>query len=82
LEKSKVSGSQRIKVEDWRNWSLKKLKFEEVKYWSLKKSKNWWSRRLKFWDSTRVCNSNWVSGATDEGMPFRYPRISILGPAH
>jgi hypothetical protein len=43
----------------------------------LKKSKIW-----SLETSTRVCNSNWVSGATDEGMPFRYPRISILGPAH
>jgi hypothetical protein len=37
---------------------------------------------LKFGDSTRVCNSNWVSGATDEGMPFGYSQISIPGPAH
>jgi hypothetical protein len=37
---------------------------------------------LKFWDSTRVCDSNWVSGATDMGMPFGYTRISIPGLAH
>jgi hypothetical protein len=74
-----------------RSWSLVKSKIEEVE--ELKKSKieeveeskkseNRRSRRLKFWDSTRVCNSSWVSGATDEGMPFRYPRISIPDPAH
>jgi hypothetical protein len=40
------------------------------------------SQRLKFWDSTQVCNSNWVSGATDMDMPFGYPRIDIPGPAH
>jgi hypothetical protein len=37
---------------------------------------------LKFGDSTRVCDSSWVSGATDMDMPFGYPRISIPGPAH
>jgi hypothetical protein len=37
---------------------------------------------LKFGDSTRVCDSSRVSGATDMDMPFRYPRISIPGPAH
>jgi hypothetical protein len=47
----------------------------EVK--DLKKSKIW-----SFGDSTRVCNSNWVSGATDEDMPFGYLRIGIPGPAH
>jgi hypothetical protein len=57
-----------------------KSKIEEVK--RLKKSKIERSQRLKFWDSTRVCNSNWVSGATDVGMPFGYPWISIPGPAH
>jgi hypothetical protein len=79
-----------------RSWSLIKLKIEEVEVLKkskieeveqLKKSKieevkDWRSQRLKFWDSTRVCDSNWVSGATDMGMPFGYPRISIPGPAH
>jgi hypothetical protein len=37
---------------------------------------------LKFGDSTRVCDSSRVSGATDVGMPFGYPRISIPGLAH
>jgi hypothetical protein len=48
---------------------LKKSKIEEVE-------------DLKFGDSTRVCDSSRVSGATDVGMPFRYPRISIPGLAH
>jgi hypothetical protein len=48
----------------------------------LEKSKIERSQRLKFWDSTRVCNSNWVSGATDMDMPFGYSRISISGLAH
>jgi hypothetical protein len=71
---------------------LKKSKFEELE--ELKKSENRRSRRymkkskfeevkdLKFGDSTRVCNSNWVSGATDMDMPFGYLRISIPGSAH
>jgi hypothetical protein len=75
-------------IEDWRSWSLKKPKIEEIE--DLKKSKIEevkviWSRRLKkskFGDSTRVCDSSRVSGATDIGMPFGYPRISIPGPAH
>jgi hypothetical protein len=37
---------------------------------------------LKFGDSTRVCDSSRVSGATDMDMPFGYPQISIPGPAH
>jgi hypothetical protein len=37
---------------------------------------------LKFGDSTRVGDSSRVSGATDMGMPFGYPLISIPGPAH
>jgi hypothetical protein len=37
---------------------------------------------LKFGDSTRVCDSSRVSGATDKGMPFGYSQISIPGPAH
>jgi hypothetical protein len=48
---------------------LKKSKIEEVKDRSSG-------------DSTRVCDSSRVSGATDVGMPFEYPRISIPGPAH
>jgi hypothetical protein len=85
LSKSKV-----YEIEHWRSQRYMKSKTGEVKdIWSrrLKKSKieevkGWRSRRSKFWDSTRVCNSNWVSGATDEGMPFWYPQISIPGPAH
>jgi hypothetical protein len=46
---------------------LKKLKIEEVKDRS-------------FGDSTRVYDSSRVSGATDVGVPFGYPRISIPGP--
>jgi hypothetical protein len=66
-----------------RSRRLKKSKFEEVKDWRsqrLKKSENWRSR--SFGDSTRVCDSCRVSGATDIDMPFGYPQISILGPAH
>jgi hypothetical protein len=48
----------------------------------LKKSKNWRSQILKFGDSTWVCDSSRVSGATDMGMPCAYPRISIPGSAH
>jgi hypothetical protein len=66
------------KIKEVKN--LKKSKFEEIE--DFRKSKIEESQRLKFWDSTRVCNSNWVSGATDVGMPFRYPRISIPGLAH
>jgi hypothetical protein len=39
-------------------------------------------RKSKFGDSTRVYDSSRVSGATDMDMPFRYPQISIPGPAH
>jgi hypothetical protein len=67
--------SKIYEVEDWRNRSLKKSKFEEVE--ELKKSKIW-----IFGDSTRVCDSSRVPGATDMGMPFGYPQISIPGPAH
>jgi hypothetical protein len=56
---------------------LKKSKIKEVKDWRSRRIED-----LKFGDSTRVCNSNWVSGATDEGMPFGYSQISIPGPAH
>jgi hypothetical protein len=62
------------KLKDWRNWSLKKSKIKEVK--------DWRSRRFKVWDSTRVCDSSRVSGATDVGMPFGYLQISIPGLAH
>jgi hypothetical protein len=48
---------------------FKKSKIEEVK-------------DLKFGDSTRVCNSSWVSGAIDKGMPFGYSQISIPGLTH
>jgi hypothetical protein len=41
----------------------------------LKKSKIEEAKDLKFEDSTRVCDSSRVSGATDIGMPFGYPRI-------
>jgi hypothetical protein len=56
-------------VEDWRNQRLKNLRIEEVK-------------DLKFGDSTRVCDSSRVSGATDMDMPFGYTWISIPGLAH
>jgi hypothetical protein len=61
--------SKIYKAEDWRNRRLKKLKIEEVE-------------DLKFGDSTRVCDSSRVSGATDMGMPIGYQRISIPGPTH
>jgi hypothetical protein len=79
----------------WRFQEVEELKskIEEIK--DFRKSKNWSRKfkkskieafedgwRLKFWDSTRVCNSNWVSGATDMDMPFGYSRISIPGPTH
>jgi hypothetical protein len=64
-------------VEDWLSRSLKKSKIEEIKVF--KKSKN---EGLKFGDSTRVCDSSRVSGATNMDMPFGYPQISIPGPAH
>jgi hypothetical protein len=73
FKKSKIE-----EVKDWwkskisRSRRLKHLKIEEVE--ELKKS--------KFGDSTRVCNSSRVSGATDVGMPFRYPQIIIPGSAH
>jgi hypothetical protein len=59
---------------------LKKLKFEEVEDWRSKRIEE--VEDLKFGDSTRVCDSSRVSGATDMDMPFGYPRISIPGPAH
>jgi hypothetical protein len=58
-------------VEDSRSWSLKKSKFEEFKYWRsqrIEEVKDW-----SFGESTRVCDSSRVSGATDVGMPFGYP---------
>jgi hypothetical protein len=36
-----------------------------------KKSKDWPSQRfedLKLWDSTQICNSGRISGATDKGI--------------
>jgi hypothetical protein len=39
--------------------------------------------RFEVWRlNPSLCNSNWVSGATDVGMPVGYPQISIPGPAH
>jgi hypothetical protein len=62
--------NQRLKKsEDWRSPILKKSKIEKVE-------------DLKFGDSTRVCDSSRVSGATDMDMLFGYPWISIPGPAH
>jgi hypothetical protein len=75
LKKSKIK-----EIEVW-----KKSKIEEVKVWRsrrLKKSKFEEVEDLKFGDSTRVCDSSRVSGATDMGMPFGYLWIGILGPAH
>jgi hypothetical protein len=75
-------------VEDWRNRSLKKSKIEEIKIFKRSKFeevKDWRRQILKIWsfgDSTRVCDSSRVSGATDMGMPFGYPQISILGLTH
>jgi hypothetical protein len=59
---------------------LKKSKIEEIEVF--KKSKFEEVEDLKFGDSTRVCDSSRVSGATDKGMPFGYSQISIPGPAH
>jgi hypothetical protein len=74
-----------LKSKIWRSRRLKMSKIEEIE--DLKKSKFekvevWRSQRLKFWDSTRVYDSSRVSGATDIGMPFGYPQISIPGSAH
>jgi hypothetical protein len=79
--KSKISGSRSLKkskieeIEDF-----KKSKFEEVKERRSHRIEE--VEDLKFGDSTRVCDSSRVSGATDMGMPFGYPRISIPGLAH
>jgi hypothetical protein len=62
------------------SWRLKKLKIEEVKELKIEEVEE--LKKSKFGDSTRVCNSSWVSGATDMGMPFGYPRISISGSTH
>jgi hypothetical protein len=59
---------------------LKKSKFEEVEDWRSKRIEK--VEDLKFGDSTRVCDSSRVSGATDVGMPLGYPRVSIPGPAY
>jgi hypothetical protein len=72
LKKSKIE-----EAEDWRSWRLKESKLYEFKVWRSRRLKN-----LKFGDSTRLCNSCRVSGATDVGMPFGYPRISIAGLTH
>jgi hypothetical protein len=65
---------------NWRNQGLKKSK--NWRNQRLKKSENRRSRRLKFGDSTRFCDSSRVSRATDVGMPFKYPWISIPDPIH
>jgi hypothetical protein len=70
LKKLKISRSQR----------LKKSKFEKVKDWRNQRIKE--VKDLKFGDSTQVYDSSRVSGATDVGMPFGYPWISIPGLAH
>jgi hypothetical protein len=75
LKKSKIE-----EMEDWRSRSFKKLKFQAIKYWRSQKIEE--VEDLMFGDSTWVCDSSRVSGATDMGMPFGYPRISIPGPAH
>jgi hypothetical protein len=75
LKKSKI---EEIEV-------FKKSKFEEVKVLRsqrLEMSNIEEVEDLKFGDSTRVRDSSRVSGATDVGMPFGYPRISIPGLAH
>jgi hypothetical protein len=59
---------------------MKTSKFEEVEDWKSKRIEE--VKDLKFGDSTRVCDSNWVSGATNMDMPFGYTQISIPGPAH
>jgi hypothetical protein len=69
--KSKNWSRRLKKLKIWRNQRFKKSKIEAFEDW-----------RFEVWDSTRVCDSNWVSGATDEGMPFRYSQISIPGLAH
>jgi hypothetical protein len=63
-----------------RSWSLKKSKIEEVEDWRSQRIEE--VEDLKFGDSTRVCDPSRVSGATDMGMPFVYPQISIPGLAH
>jgi hypothetical protein len=45
-----------------------------------KKSKDWSSQRfedLKIWDSTRISNFGWISGATDKGIDNRARYLSI-----
>jgi hypothetical protein len=83
VEEIEVWRSQRLKMSKIKEVKdLKKSKFEEVEDWrsqALKKSK---IEDLKFGDSTRVCDSSRVSGATDMDMPFGYPQISIPGPAY
>jgi hypothetical protein len=69
-------------IENWRSQRLKKSKFEEVEDWRSQRLKKSKIEDLKFGDSTRVCDSSRVSGATDMDMPFGYPRISIPGPTH
>jgi hypothetical protein len=59
---------------------FKKLKFEELEDCRSQRIEE--VEDLKFGDSTRVYDSSRVSGATDMGMPFWYPQISIPGPAH
>jgi hypothetical protein len=63
-----------------RSLSLKKSIFKEVEDSRSKRIEE--VKDLKFGDSTRVCNSSRVSGATDMGMPFGYPQISIPGLDH
>jgi hypothetical protein len=81
IQKVEVWRNRRFEeVEDSRGWSSKKSKIEEVKDWRSQRIEE--VEDLNFGDSTRVCDSSRVSGPTDVGMPFRYPRISIPGSAH
>jgi hypothetical protein len=78
-----------FEVEDFKKSKIEEIKsymksnIEEIKsYMKSKIEEIEEVKDLKFGDSTQVCDSSRVSGATDMGMPFRYPRISIPGPVH
>jgi hypothetical protein len=78
LAKSKIE-----EIEVWRSQRLKKLKFGKAEDWRHQKIwRSWRLKKSKFGDSTRVCNSSRVLGATNVGMPFGYPWTSVPGPAH
>jgi hypothetical protein len=52
------------KSSKWRSWKLIQTKILKVK-------------DLKIWDSTRICDSDRVSGATDKGMTTKAHDVGI-----